>query len=221
MIGTLTLTLGPVPRMAKPSVPGVTPIVPAADTRVEAESSFSLVRRAQDGDEAARNELCARYLPRLQRWAHGRLPKSARDARETFDLVQDTFLKALQHLDRFEPRHEGAFQAYLRRTLMNMVIDAARGVKRHGVAEPLDAGKPSFDPSPLEEAIGQQTLRRYDAALARLKATDRQAIVMRIEMECSYTEIADALDKPSVAAAQMTVSRALVRLAREMSRERA
>src|SRR5262245_40218762 len=217
MIGTLSLTLGPVPRMTKPLSPGAAPIVPAAETRVEAASSFTLVRRAQDGDEVARNELCARYLPRLQRWAHGRLPKSARDARETFDLLQETFLKALQHLDTFEPRHEGAFQAYLRRTLMNKVVDAAREVKRPGAAEPLDIEEPASDPSPLEEAIGRQTLERYDAALARLREIDRLAIIMRIELECSYAEIADGLDKPSVAAAQMAVSRALVRLAREMS----
>jgi hypothetical protein len=43
---------------------------------------------------------------------------------------------------------------------------------------------------------------------------------MRIEMGCGYAEIMSALDKPSLAAAQMTVSRALVRLAKEMSHER-
>jgi DNA-directed RNA polymerase specialized sigma24 family protein len=39
-------------------------------------------------------------------------------------------------------------------------------------------------------------------------------------MDLSYQEIADALGKPSVAAAHMAVSRALVRLAEEMSSER-
>ena len=43
---------------------------------------------------------------------------------------------------------------------------------------------------------------------------------MRIELGCRYDEIAEALGKPSVGAAQMTVSRALVRLSQEMSRER-
>ena len=46
----------------------------------EAESSLVLVVRARAGDLHARDALCARYLPRLQRWAHGRLPAGARSA---------------------------------------------------------------------------------------------------------------------------------------------
>src|SRR5829696_8052644 len=44
------------------------------------ESSLALVERARDGDDEALGRLCARYLPRLQRWAHGRLPSWARGA---------------------------------------------------------------------------------------------------------------------------------------------
>ena len=221
MISTLSLTLGPVPDMAEPSSADRQPQVPTGEVRVEAESSFNLVRRAHDGDEAARNELCARYLPRMQRWAHGRLPKSARGALDTVDLVQDTFMRALQRLDTFEPQHPGAFQGYLRRTLMNIIVDVHRAVRRHGVAESIDPASPASGPSPLEEAIGQETLERYEAALNRLKDGDRLAVIMRIELDCSYEEIMDTLDKPSVAAAHMAVSRALVRLAEEMSCERA
>jgi len=221
MIGTLPLTLGPVPAMAKPSLPGATPNALTGGVRVEAESSFSLVRRAHDGDVAAREELCARYLPRLQRWAHGRLPKSARGALDTVDLVQDTFIQVLQRLDRFEARHPGGFQGYLRTTLNNRVTDEIRRVTRRGLAQPLDAERPALQPSPLEEAIGQETLECYEAALERLRDGDRIAVIMRIELDCDYEEIKDALGKPSVAAAQMAVSRALVRLAEEMSRGRA
>jgi RNA polymerase sigma-70 factor, ECF subfamily len=221
MIGTLPLTVGPVSDMAEPSPAHREPSLQTVDVRVEADSSFNLVRRAHDGDEAARNELCARYLPRMRRWAHGRLPKSARGALDTVDVVQDTFMRALQRLDRFEPRHAGGFQGYLRRTLMNIIIDVHRAVERRGVAVPIDAASPSPDPSPLEEAIGQETLERYEAALEQLRDVDRLAVIMRIELACSYEEIMDTLDKPSVAAAHMAVSRALVRLAEEMSRGRA
>ncbi|PYR13910.1 MAG: hypothetical protein DMG00_05635, partial [Acidobacteria bacterium] len=60
-----------------------------------------------------------------------------------------------------------------------------------------------------------------EAALERLRDGDRLAVIMRIELDCKYEEIREALGKPSVAAAQMAVSRALVRLAEEMSRGRA
>ena len=221
MISTLSLPIDLLPEMADSSPADRQPEPPAGEVRVEAESSFTLVRRAHDGDEAARNELCARYMPRMMRWAHGRLPKSARGAMDTIDLVQDTFMRALQRLDRFDPRHPAAFQGYLRRTLMNIIIDAQRVVQRRGVAEAIDTARPALDPSPLEEAIGQETLDRYEAALNRLRDQDRVAVIMRIEMDCSYEEIMEAMGKPTPAAAHMAVSRALVRLAKEMSHARA
>jgi RNA polymerase sigma-70 factor (ECF subfamily) len=220
MIGILSLTPGLVP-MAKPVPRAKPPIVAATESCAAAESSFVLLRRAHDGDLDAQNELCARYLPRLQRWAHGRLPAWARGALDTHDLVQDTLIQVLQRIGRFEPRHEGAFQAYLRQTLLNRVRDEIRRVNRRAPAEPLDFDRATTDPSPLEEAIGQEALERYEGALERLKPTDREAIILRIELGYGYAEIAEAMDKPSVAAAQMMVSRALVRLAEEMSHERA
>ena len=214
MIGALDLTIG---RLGH-----VTEMLPVpGNGRSEAESSMDLVRRAHDGDMAAQNDLCARYLPRLQRWAHGRLPAWARGALDTQDLVQDTFIQVLRRIGEFEPRHEGAFNGYLRQALLNRVRDEIRRAHRHAPAEPLDAGRPTPDPSPLEEAIGQEALDRYEAALARLRPDDREALILRIEMRYPYAEIATALDKPSVAAAQMAVSRALVRLAEEMSRGQA
>jgi RNA polymerase sigma-70 factor (ECF subfamily) len=203
MISALTQTSGPVPKMD------------------EAESSLILVRRAHDGDQAAVNELFARYLPRLQRWAHGRLPSWARGSLDTHDLVQDTFMQVLQRLDQFEPRHEGAFQGYLRQALFNRVRDEIRRVQRRGISDQIDPESPASDPSPLEEAIGQETLERYEAALARLKDDDREAIILRVELGYPYSEIVIALGKPSVAAAHMAVSRALVRLAQEMANGRA
>jgi len=220
MIGTATLTLRPTPTMAEPSPAEGAHTGPQREPHTEADSSLTLVRRAHAGDEAARNELCARYLPRLQRWAHGRLPISARGSLDTVDLVQDTFMQVLRRLDQFQPRHTGAFQAYLRQTLLNRLRDEIRRVgRRGGPAEAIDTSRPTADPSPLEEAIGQQTLERYEAALGRLRDSDREAIIMRVEMGFSYVEIMDAFDKPSLAAAHMAVSRALVRLAEEMAHE--
>jgi len=200
--------------------PGDVPAKPPANRHADADSSFALLARAKAGDTMALNDLCARYLPRLQRWAHGRLPAWARGALDTHDLVQDTLAQVVQRLGSFEPRHEGAFQAYLRQALMNRVRDEIRRANRKAPAGPLDSAKSSPDPSPLEEAIGQEALERYEAALLRLRPEDREAIIVRIEMGQSYADVAEALGKPSVAAAHMAVSRALVRLAKEMSHDR-
>ena len=224
MIGTLSLTIGQFQGTDEGFAPGPLRAEPAAsrhDAGGDAESSFALLIRARGGDSDALNDLCTKYLPRLTRWAHGRLPAWARGALDTHDLVQDTLTQVLQRLHAFEPLHEGAFQAYLRQALMNRVRDEIRRANRRAPADPLDTNKSSAGPSPLEEAIGQEALERYEAALLRLRPEDREAIIVRIELGHSYAEVAEALGKPSVAAAHMAVSRALVRLAQEMSRGRA
>ena len=70
----------------------------------------------------------------------------------------------------------------------------------------------------LEAAIGLEALERYEAALERLKPADRTTLPPRVELGRPLVEVAEALDKRSTAAAHMAVTRALVRLAREMAR---
>jgi RNA polymerase sigma factor (sigma-70 family) len=191
---------------------------PGQAGRLDSESSHVLVSRAQSGDGAALDRLCARYLPRLERWAHGRLPAWARGAIDTQDIVQDTLAQVVRRIETFEARHDGAFQAYLRQALLNRIRDEIRRAQRHPAGDPLDSAKPTSMASPLEEAIGAEALQRYEAALQTLKPEDRDAIVLRVELGLSHAEIADAIGKPSVAAAHMAVSRALVRLAQAMAR---
>jgi len=181
------------------------------------ESSMLLVQRARGGDRAALDALCARYLPRLQRWAHGRLPAWARGAVDTQDLVQLTLAQVVRRIEAFEPRHEAAFQAYVRQALLNQLRDEIRRMQRAAPQDPLGTARASSDPSPLEQAIGAELLESYEAALQRLKPDDREAIIARVEMGLSWSELAETLGKNSAASAQMAVSRALVRLAREMS----
>ena len=188
----------------------------AARLAVDAASSLDLLARAQAGDQAAMDALMARYLPRLRRWASGRLPARARGMADTEDLVQDALLQTLKRIDGFEPRHEGALQAYLRQAVMNRLRDHLRSAARRPPGE--DADIPGNGASPLEVTIGLEAVERYERALASLRPDDRAAIVARVEMDCSNEEIAAALEKPSANAARMAVERALVRLAREMRR---
>jgi RNA polymerase sigma-70 factor (ECF subfamily) len=181
-------------------------------------SSLELVARAKGGDRESLEELCARYLPRLRRWAHGRLPGAARGALATDDVVQDALVKTLAHLAGFEPRHEAALQAYLREAVRNRIRDALRRAGRRPEPSALDSQQPDAAPSPLERTIGRESLERYEAALARLRDDDRAAIVAKLELQGSYRELAESLGKPSADAARMSVGRALLRLAEEMAR---
>jgi RNA polymerase sigma-70 factor, ECF subfamily len=192
---------------------------PKASASASAMASTELLARARLGDATALNDLCARYLPRMQKWAHGRLPAWARGALDTHDLVQDALSHVVQRIESFEPRHEGAFQAFLRTSLLNRIRDEIRRAHRRPT-DVLASDRPADGPSPIEEAIGSEALARYEAALQRLKPSDREAIIARIELGLPYTEVAEALGKPSVAAAHVAVSRALLKLAKEMSTQR-
>jgi len=183
-------------------------------------STLDLLQRARQGDQEALNALFERYLPALRRWARGRLPRWTRDLRDTDDLVQETLVQTLGRLDAFQPRHEGALQAYLRQAVVNRVRDEVRRVGRRPAVGELDEELMDRGVSPLDEAIGQEAAARYEAALQRLRPEERELIVARVEMGNGYEQIAAAHGKPSADAARMGVARALVRLAEEMDVER-
>lgn len=178
--------------------------------------SEDLFRRARQGDGGALDQLFARYLPRLRRWAHGRVPVWARNSVDTGDLVQETVLKAYANLPHFEPRHKGALFGYLRRALINRIHDQFRHASRHATPEELDENSPDTSASPLESAIDEEDRRRYDAAVQRLRPSDRAAIIGRVDLGYSYEQLALVLEKPTAEAARLAVRRALLRLKEEV-----
>jgi RNA polymerase sigma-70 factor (ECF subfamily) len=186
----------------------------------DAESTLQLLARARTGDQSALESLFARYAGPLRRWTHGRLPRWARDVSDTPDLVQDVLLETFKRLEHFEPQSEVALQAYLRQAVMNRVRDELRKHRRRPGTVELDSRHVDDAPSPLEAAVGEETMARYDEALQRLQESERDAIVGRVELGLSYEELAELLGKPSPDAARKSAQRALVRLAEEMKRVR-
>jgi RNA polymerase sigma-70 factor (ECF subfamily) len=180
------------------------------------ESTLTLLERARQGDGRAVEELFQRHLRPLQRWARGRLPNWARDLSDTDDLVQETLLRTFKQLQHFDARGVGALQAYLRQAIVNRVRDELRRKGRQPDMHDLADIDVRDDQSPLEEAIGRETLEHYEAALKRLRPEEREVIVARVEMHYSYEEIAQVLGKPTPDAARKAAQRALVRLAEEM-----
>jgi RNA polymerase sigma factor (sigma-70 family) len=190
----------------------------ASQPPTETESTFRLLDRCKSGDREALERLYARYLPRLQRWASGRLPRWARDLADTQDLVQETLLQTFNKMGTFEPQHEGAFQAYLRQAVMNRIRDEIRRVGRKPGQARLEDEHVDQGPSPLEKTIGLEAIERYEQALARLRPEEREAIIARVEMGYSFEELAGVLGKPTPDAARKAAQRALLRLAEEMGR---
>jgi RNA polymerase sigma-70 factor (ECF subfamily) len=200
---------------------GVPPLrAPDAERReslISDEPTIELVIRAREGDRLAVEALLERCLPSLRRWAHGRLPLAARGSLDTGDLVQETVLHVLRRLDRFEPRHVGAMQAYLRQSVINRIRDEVRRVSRQPAPVELSEEPPSERTSPLEGAIKSQAYERYREALGTLSARDREMVVARVEAQWSVQDIAKRFGMRTSDAARMAVSRALRRLARSLT----
>ena len=187
------------------------------DRALDPETTVELLNLVKAGDDAARERLMARCLPPLRRWARGRLPAYARDMLDTEDLVQESVIAALRRIEGFEARREGALQAYLRQALANRIKDVIRYKRRRPIQTELPENAADQGESPLEQVIGLENTERYEAAMLRLRDTDREAIVARVELRYSYQELAVALGKPSADAARVAVARAVYRLAREIS----
>ena len=121
------------------------------DLQVDVESTFVLLDLVRAGDTRALDRLFSRYLTPLRRFAHGRLPAASRDMLDTNDLVQDTLVASLKHIDAFQPQREGALLAYLRQAIVNRVRDEARR-KRGG---------------PCPQTLDEQRRRRRRVAARR------------------------------------------------------
>jgi RNA polymerase sigma factor (sigma-70 family) len=184
--------------------------------RVDLTDTVTLLGRARAGDDRALDALFARYRPELTRFAHGRLPRWARDLTDTPDLVQETLLQTFRQLGNFEWRGEGALRAYMRQAVMNRVRDELRRHHRHPQREALSDDVTQPGPSALQQVIGQEALERYQRALGRLTDADRDLITARFEIGLSYAEIAGRTGRESANSARMAVARAVVRLTEAM-----
>ncbi len=179
-------------------------------------NTTQLIRLYRDGDSAARDRLVERYLPLMRQWAHGRLPAYVRDLSETDDLVQVTFMRALNKLDSFEAEKPGAFLAYLRAILMNVLRDEIRRLTRRPNQLPLTEERIASEVSVVENAVGGELMSAYENALAKLPEEKRVAIIMRLEFGMTYEEIARELERSSANATRMMIVRGLAELAENM-----
>lgn len=207
----LETSYDPDTRMTDPHQPST-----VGDSLLSDEPTVDLVTKARNGDRLAVEALLQRCLPKLRRWAHGRLPAYARDGFDTSDLVQEAALQLLKRVDDFTPQHVGAMQAYLRQSVINRIRDEIRRIGRHPAAVELVEEPPAEAPSPLEVTIQKESYDRYRSALNRLSARDRELVVARMEVDWSLADIATRFGIPSADAARMAINRAVKRLSKEL-----
>jgi RNA polymerase sigma-70 factor (ECF subfamily) len=136
-----------------------------------------LVRRAQEGDRAAFNELVRRYRARIYALTlHLTGSRSEAD-----DITQDVFTKAYQQLASFAGRSE--FFTWLYRIAVNRALNARRDTARRrtsGLDDPRVQAAVAVDAygDPRRAAELRQTYARLVAALDRLSPSLRSTVVL-------------------------------------------
>lgn len=178
-------------------------------------TSTWLIMRAREGDRTALGRLIARCLPSLARWAHRRLPRSARAAVDTTDVVHGAVVRTLQRNDDLDLRSREALAGYLREAVHNRIRDEYRRIARRGVHDTLPDSLADGRPSPFEATLSGELETQYRDALARLDARDRELIVAHVELGYTHAQLG-VMTGRSPNAARMALARAIRRLAAHM-----
>jgi len=191
--------------------------MPNAAPPSDLETTAVLLDLARAGEQEARNRLARRYLPHLRVFARGRLPVGARSLEETDDVVQVAMIRGFARIEAFQAERRGSFLVYLRVIVDNLIRDRWRSNATRPQQLPLPDDLAQHSASPLDHVVAAEEQTRYRAALERLKPRQRDAVVLRFELDCTYEEIAEELGIASTNAARMRVERGLVRLAQLMA----
>ena len=162
-------------------------------------SELDLVRRCQAGDTEAFDELVSRYRTRV----FSMIYNMVHNEQDTWDLAQDSFVKAWKSIKRFRGR--SSFYTWIYRIVMNVTIDwlRKRQVKGGGVEFDDTTQLREVDPAsktvPKKEALPYETMERdevrarIDKAIAQLSPEQRAVILMKEIEDMQYHEIAEAL----------------------------
>ena len=170
----------------------------------------AFLHAAQAGDRAAFAKVVERYWPRLFRWLY----HLTHDRHLAEDLAQETFLKALAHLDRF--RVGTNFRAWLFRIGHNAFANVHRANSRRKAALPDDL--PARDQGPVETACSREAIAGLAEAVDRLPNDFKAALLLRVEEGLSFRQIAGVMDITEETA-RWRVFKARQKLLGELERE--
>jgi RNA polymerase sigma-70 factor (ECF subfamily) len=191
-------------------------------------STQVLLRRVQDGDKRALNELCNRYIMRVLAAVRARLGAKLRQKVESWDIVQEAMLASLKNVAALDQEREGAFLNWLSKIVENRIRDqidhfrarkrdyrreVAQGVRSADSSNPLDIPDKNGLPSPSQVLMLNEDLARLEKAMDRLPQKSRELIIaVKIEGQ-TYQEIGNALGKKPDAV-RMQVKRAMAALSK-------
>lgn len=125
------------------------------------------------------------------------------------DLTAETFLKAVEKIDTYDPRYRPS--TWLCTIARNLYINACKKKRRE---LPLEEELPCTSPSPEALYIQKETARSVIVAAQKLPVEQRRVLFLRLQGMC-FRDIGRALDK-SENWARVTYFRAKSKILSEM-----
>jgi RNA polymerase sigma-70 factor (ECF subfamily) len=165
------------------------------DRKSEALSDGEVVRRVRAGESRLLELLFRRHGQRVYRIARA----IVRDDAEAADVVQETYLRAYNHLDQFAGR--ARFSTWLAKIAVHSARERARRHTRRETMDfvPADEGKPVGEPAaiaadPEKEAFGKEVKAILEAAIDELPDGYRTVFMLREIEEMTTAETAECLN---------------------------
>ncbi len=179
-------------------------------------SDSQLVALYQTGNEEAFEMLLHRHKSRI----YTAIYMIVKDRYQAEDLLQDTFIKAINTIKSGRYNEEGKFLPWICRVAHNLAIDHFRRSKRYPEVV-LEDGSRVFDSIQFSEDSfeTQQLLRdtksRLRDIIKELPDEQKQVLIMRHYLEMSFQEIAERTDV-SINTALGRMRYALINLRKKM-----
>ena len=180
-----------------------------AEAMTEGRDIRTLVESARRGDRDAFDALVAAHETRLRRAIAKKLRRGA-SSLEADEIVQETIVRALESLPRFEWQGEGSFYAWLSAISRHVVLKLAKRMERDHALE-LPDGVPGREISPSRALLRDERFDRLERALSTLPPDYREVLrLSRIE-RLKVKEIARRMDRTEYAVKHL-IARAIRRL---------
>jgi RNA polymerase sigma-70 factor (ECF subfamily) len=139
-----------------------------------------LLERARQGEPSALDALAREYRDELVAFADSRLGPSLRRELGPEDVAQETLLKALGALGRFEWRGESSFRRWLCGIAEHLIRNASR--RRSASLKSLSIDLPGGVDSPSHAARKRERFERLERAIQELRPEHREVLrLARIE----------------------------------------
>ncbi len=176
------------------------------------EGEFELIGKAASGDRNALGQLLLNHCNRLSSHISRKVSTELRSPISVEDILQQTLVRAVRNIDRFEPRSERAFFAWLAALADSQLQDSLRALRRRKrgggrrqATRPQDAENSSIADlvdllsdrrdTPCRSAARREAIHAVQVGIAGLPDDQREAVQLRFLRGQSLDEAATAMGR--------------------------